>query len=225
MALGTGAIMGLVGAGVQGVTGLGQLIAGLAMHNERPTKVIPPEIEANLNQAQIQYLQGLPDEQYNQAIQNFQRNLAFGARQLQDRNSAIGGIASLVQQANDATLGLDVADANARFNNLQNLYAARKDMANERNIAWDWNARQKYLENAEAKQGLIGAGIQNLTGGINTGMSGFAQDNFANMYKGGNQNNFWNMIMGMKNQNPYSGVFGSGQGYGLPQGQTQSYPY
>lgn len=190
----TGALLGGIGAGVQGVTGLAQLIAGLSMQNDRPQRVIPPEIEQNLNQAQFQYLQGLPDEQYNQAIQNFQRNIAFGARTLQDRNSAIGGVSNLVQQANDATLGLDVADANARNQKLGALYGARQEVANQKIENWNWNERDKYLQKAQAKQALEGAGIQNINGGVNTALGGFAQDNFSKLLmgmNGGGDNYSW----------------------------------
>jgi hypothetical protein len=194
MALGAAAIMGLIGSGVQSAVGAYQAIRAASIKNDRPVRTIPPEIEQNLNQAQIQALQGMPDEQYNQTMQNFQRNLAFGARTLQDRNQAIGGVAGLVQGANDAALGLGVQDANMRRQNQQQLMGARQDMANQRMANWDWNERQKFQENAAAKSNLAGGAIANVTGAVNTGMSGFAQDNFSKMF-GDNSNNYMKQMM------------------------------
>ncbi len=208
MALGAAAIMGLIGSGVQAGIGAYQAIRAASIKNDRPVRTIPPELEQNLNQAQIQALQGMPDEQYNQVLQNYQRNLAFGARTLQDRNQAIGGVASLVQGANDAALGLGVADANMRRQNMDTLMGARSVIANEKQANWDWNQRQKYLENAAAKSNLAGGAIANISGAVNTGMSGIAQDNFSKMFGtggagsgsgagGGNNNNLNNMLLNM----------------------------
>src|ERR1022692_1272443 len=46
----------------------------LMADNPKPTYTIPPEIQANLSQGQQQAMEGLPDEQKQQYVNNLQRS-------------------------------------------------------------------------------------------------------------------------------------------------------
>lgn len=145
-----------------------QLLRGLsqAKSNQRPNYDIPKEIGQNLNQAQLYAQQGLPMDVYNRATANIDRNAAFGLRSLGDRRSGIAGISALNQSTNDAYSNLAMQDAQARMNNLAQLYNARSTMAGYRDKAFELNKMQPYMQRAQEAQALQGAGLQNIMRGL-----------------------------------------------------------
>ena len=70
-------------------------------------------------------LQGLPDEQKQQYIDNVQRNVSAGLYGLNSRNSAIGGVAGVVGQANEGAKNLLVADSQQRLQNIKEAQQAK----------------------------------------------------------------------------------------------------
>jgi hypothetical protein len=75
-------------------------------------------------------------------------------------------------------------DAQQRQQQEANLMNARQTMANYKDKAFDWNERQKYLEEAQAKQALAGSAIQNITGSANNVMGGLMQSKYMDFLKG-----------------------------------------
>lgn len=211
-----------------------QLMRGLsqANRNKRPEYNIPQEIGQNLNQAQMLAQQGLPMEQYNRAMANIDRNAAFGLRGMSDRRGGLVGLADLNQTTNDAYNNLAMQDAQARMNNIAQLYNARSTMANYRDKAFEINQMQPYLQQAQAAQGMQGAGLQNIMGGlqgIGNMASSQAYYNALNPMGGGMGNGMEammakNMMGGGQQFNPYqtlmnnfSNPFGGYAGYNLAQ--------
>lgn len=149
------------------VQGIGQGIKGnkLAKQNKRPTYEIPKEFQQNLAIAENMGRIGLPQQEYNQAQQNFQRNQASALRQF-NRMGNPRGLAGIVRAGNDATLGLDVADAQARMSNQRNAMGYRSQIGNQRLAKQQWDKFQLFGEKADAAAALQGAGRQNTMGGL-----------------------------------------------------------
>lgn len=139
---------------------------------QRPEYAIPNEIMQNQKMAQAAANEGLPSQQYNQAMQNIQRQQNRGLMAAGSRRGALMALPGLQQQANDQLLNLDVKDAQARMNNQQQLYGVNSQVAGFRDKAFNLNQMQPYLDNRNYYQSLLGAGNQNLTGGIDKAASG-----------------------------------------------------
>jgi hypothetical protein len=167
---------------VKGVQGIFQGAKGskLAKKNIRPTYEIPKEFQQNLAIAENMGRVGLPQQQYNQAQQNFQRNQAGALRQF-GRMGNPRGLAGIVRAGNDASLGLDVADANARMSNQRNAMGYRSQMGQQQLAKQNYDKFMKYGEQADAAAALQGAGRQNVMGGL----SELSQVGQMAMYNGG----------------------------------------
>lgn len=165
--------IGAITAGVQAIGGTAQLIAGarMAKKNKAPTYEIPAEVSQNLSDAQRMALEGMPAEQKQQYVQNLQRSTMFGLNAMNDRKAGLAGLSSLVQNQNDAYGNLLSMDAQARQQNQQLLMQQRENMAQYKDKQFDFNKVQPYLQKAQAAQALQGAGIQNILGGLQTGIN------------------------------------------------------
>jgi hypothetical protein len=152
---------------VKGIQGIFQGAKGsrLARQNVRPTYEIPKEFQQNLAIAENMARIGLPQQQYNQAQQNFQRNQAGALRQF-GRMGNPRGLAGIVRAGNDASLGLDVADAQARMSNQRNAMGFRSQLGQQQLAKQQWDKFQNYGEKADAAAALQGAGRQNVMGGL-----------------------------------------------------------
>lgn len=162
-----------VSAGVKGVTGIAQFLKGrkLAKQNARPTYEIPEEIKQNLSTAQMQALEGLPQEQVNQYLQNIGRSQNFALGAINERKGGLAGLGNIVQSSNDAYSNLMVQDAIAKQQNIANLVGQRNVMADYKDKQFQYNKVEPYQEKAEAATALKGAGLQNLFNAIDTGVN------------------------------------------------------
>lgn len=145
-----------------------QIIAG----NDRPDQKIPQAILDNQLMAKTLANQGLPSAQYSRAQQNIARNGTTALRGANDRRSGLMSIGTINKAANDATLGLDIADANAKRQNQQQLMATNNTVGQWENNVWDWNKRQKYLETAASARALLGARNANVNGAVDRAAAG-----------------------------------------------------
>jgi hypothetical protein len=170
-----------ISAGVSAATGLLSGITGLFQkhranqlekQNVRPMYNIPQNINDNLAIAKSQANQGLP--QYLRDLQNIGRNQNVTINTAQDRRGGLGAISQIQQGTNDANLNLDVKDAAYRIANMRNLMAQNQVYANYLDKQWDWNNKQKYLENAAAVRAMRTAGNANLNTGLNGIIGGAA---------------------------------------------------
>lgn len=173
-------LAGLIGGAaslIGGLFGIGQRRKAnrLARNTVFPTASVAAPLVENVGIAQQMASTGLPDEQYNLATQNINRNQAGALRTLSTlgRPSSAAGI---LRQTNDATLRLDAADAAARQANQRTLMQQNQVLAQEQNRVWDWNNRQKYLMQLQEISQLRNAGNQNIFGSlgslVNLGIGG-----------------------------------------------------
>lgn len=174
---GISTIAGAAAGLISGVTGIFQNARAkkMAKANVRPDYNIPGEITANQQLAQTMANQGLPGAQYAQQQQAIGRtaNNALGAAQT--RRGGLGSIGTIQQGANDAMLGLNVADGQQRMANIRNLMQQNQTLAQYRDKQWGWNNQAKYEENAAAVRALRTAGYQNINTALNSFIGAGAQ--------------------------------------------------
>lgn len=163
-----GGAANIAGGLVSGVTGFFQRrkakkeLAKL----QRPTYEVPNEIMQNQKMAQQAANEGLPSEQYAQAMQGIQRQQNSALNAAGGRRGVLMALPGIQQQSNDQTLNLNVKNAQARMNNKQQLYGINSQVAGYRDKAFNINKLQPYQEDKNYYQSMLGAGNQNMIGGI-----------------------------------------------------------
>ena len=164
----------VVGAGVSIYKGIKQKNDAKKLQNEnpRPSEALPEEELANQRMAQNMSLEGLPSAQYEQARKNIQRQQAAAVGSAQDRRSGVANIGAIQQGTNDAYGNLDAANAGARRQNQLALMGVNDKVAVYRDKLFDWNQRQRYIQNENYAMSLLGAGNANIYGGIDKAASG-----------------------------------------------------
>lgn len=172
---GIGQGMANVGSGLlSGITGFFQrrkakkALAGL----QRPEYQIPNEVLQNQKMAEKAASEGLPSQQYNQAVQNIQRQQSRALSAATSRRGGLMALPGVQQQANDALLGLDVKDAQARMANQQQLYGINSQVGAFRDKAWDINKMQPYQRDYNYNMSLLGMGNQNMLAGADKLLGG-----------------------------------------------------
>lgn len=159
-----------VGGGlISGVAGLLQRKKAkklLREAGEQPSYQIPQEILRNQKMAEQSANEGLPSQQYNNAMKNIQRSQVSALSGALDRRSALMALPRIQQQANDAYSNLDVADANARMQNQKTLYGIGAQTAQYRDKSYQINQYQPWERKYNYGMQLLGAGNQNLIGGL-----------------------------------------------------------
>lgn len=164
---GPGAAIG-IGAGVlQGVAGLFQKAkANKTLKSLKdPGYFIPGEYDKNLAISEEMAKTGMPKEQYNQAQTNIQRGSQTGLRQLGRMSNPFAAIQGLARGQQEAGLNLDVANANARRQNILGAMGARRELANQKLAQQQYN-QQSYMDKVNQANALKGAGAQNMFGGF-----------------------------------------------------------
>lgn len=165
---------GAIAQGVSGLlsTGIGLIQRGQAnrwlKRNPDPVENMPSEIKRNQGLAEIRANTGLPQEQYNNAMKNIQRQQLLSLRRASDfgGGKALAILGGLNQQGNDAVGNLDAADAGMRVDNEGRLMAANNNVANWKSQLFDRNVRQKWLRQFDQNMSQLGAGNQNIVGGV-----------------------------------------------------------
>lgn len=130
-----------------------------------PGYKIPKGFGQNLAQLEQLSRVGMPSQQYSQAQQNISRNVGTGVRALSRSANSSAGVAGLVRAQNDATLGLDVANAAARRQNILQAIGARRELAGQQ-LAQQQYAQNRYFDRVNQANAMIGAGTQNISGGL-----------------------------------------------------------
>lgn len=162
------------GGGATTTLGAAQLAYGLwkQKKNKRPNYEIPPEIQANLDQAETAALQGLPEEQKQQYLNSLKRQQTFSLAQANSRKAGLTGLAALNQQGNDAYANMLSMDAQTRMANQDKVYGMRQTLADYKDQAFQLNKSNPYYEQTAENNALIGAGMQNVSQGFQQGNSG-----------------------------------------------------
>lgn len=162
----------LVGGAVGGLIGLGVGLFGhkkannILNNNPRPVEPIPQAELANQQIAQNVANEGTPSAQYEAAKKNIQRQQAAAVAQAQDRRAGVGAIGVIQQGTDDAYGNLDAQSAAARRQGQLGLINVNSRIGAYQDKAWEWNQQQKYIQNFNYGQSLLGQSNQNIVGGV-----------------------------------------------------------
>lgn len=191
-----GAISGIIG----GIAGISQKHQGkklLKQIGEQPIEQLPDEYQTNQNLAQTMAAQGMPSEQYNQAMRNIQRQQLTSLRAANDRRGGLAVLPSLLAGSDNATLGLDAQSANMRTANQRQLMAVNNQVGGVKRQLFQQNVLNPYLRKYNYAQSLVGMGNQNLVGGIDKiatgGLMAYGNNNSSNsnIYNGAGAGGGW----------------------------------
>lgn len=161
-----------IGMGAQALLGVGQTIAGLTMPKPSvPDYDIPQEVYQNMTDAEHWALQGLPEAQRQNYIDQISQQGATALAQSGSRKSGMGMIASIAETKRQGSRELLGMDAAARAKNQEMLYSARNAMTQQKGIQQQWSLDKVNQERADRKE-MIGAGMQNIGGAFGSAMQG-----------------------------------------------------
>ncbi len=163
-------------AGGAATTTLGAVQMGIGLankkKNKRPTYEIPPEVAAGLNEAQRQALQGMPEEQRQQAISDMQRGQAYSLSQASSRKGGLQGIAALNENQNRGYATLANMSSQIRRQNQGQLFNQLQNVANYKDQKFQVNQLNPYYEKVAQNEAMIGSGMQNISQGFQASNSG-----------------------------------------------------
>ena len=158
--------MALLTAGLQTGIGLAQFGVGLFKKKpKRPKYNIPQEVFENMSDAEYAAFTGLPEEQKSQAISQMRESSTRALYEANTRKAGLGTISQLAGAEQKAQIELAVQDSVARARNLDRLQAARSEVASQREKKFQ-SQLGAYQEKKQERDRLIGAGLQNIMGGV-----------------------------------------------------------
>jgi hypothetical protein len=151
-----------IGAGVQALTGIGQIL--FAPNKKEPPKFkVSPFEEQALGLSQQMAATGIPDATKEFYRQQAMQSAIFGSRNLANlgRGFALAGQGNIQAQQDRAMLGLAMQDATARQQNLRNFETALLRRAQTDYRAFQ-NEAQQYANEEMRRASIVGAGIANV---------------------------------------------------------------
>jgi hypothetical protein len=153
---------------IKGIGGIFKNAKGkkLAKQNEFPDEAVNQNIIQNSAEADQMAQTGMPQAQYKNQQQAINTNQAGAVRLLANGNMPNSSLSSLTRAGNDATATLNSQDAVDRQQNQRFAIGQRGLLANEQNRVWDWNKRQRYLQNARAAAEYMRSGSQDISGAL-----------------------------------------------------------
>lgn len=161
-----GLVAGLGAAKAIGGIGQGNTADALEKQNIRPVDAPESEYLQNVAEANNMAQNGIASSQYNSSLNNIQRNQNFALRSATNRGGGLAALSGIIGAGNDAYSNLGVQDQIARERNLQTAFQQRRALALRKQQAFDWNDKQKFLENASAIRALRASSSQNIWGGL-----------------------------------------------------------
>lgn len=149
----------------------------------RPQYEIPDEVKQKLSAAHLMALEGLPAAQKQEFVQNIQRGMNFGLRNLSDRKAGIAGLSSLVQSGDDAYNKMLVEDATQKLENQKYLGTVQSEMGGFRDKAYQLNELEPYMQKSQSAAAMKGAGMQNIYGALQSGINAYGQSKYLDFLK------------------------------------------
>lgn len=166
----------LAAAGLGGLFGVAQKLQASNIDRNNPfqARTVNSLIAGNAAQAQNQARIGIAEQQYNNALNQQNQNLAnvLGTASRSGRNIPLAG---LLRQGNLATQQLNATDAQARQQNQRFAMQQNQILAQEQQNVRSYNIEQPYMRRMQQAAELRNAGNTNIFGalgaGINYGMA------------------------------------------------------
>lgn len=190
MALGT--ILGLASS----VPGLA--LGGYQLYKSSQIKPeeysIPAEVKQMLGIAESQAGNNMPG--YDLAKQSIGTSTSRGANLLERSTSGaslLGGISDLVASEQSGLTNLAATNAQVKAEQMKNLQNALMASAGYKDKEWQMNEGRDW----DLKNQLLNSGIQNIVGGVGTGVSSYMQSELMD-----SQLDYWNSILNAGGVNP-----------------------
>lgn len=176
--------MSLIMGGTQLLGGVfSSLVGGKQVRQGNRLLKQSPHLDYEIPSEAIQAAsEGLPSEQYANAMKNIQRQQATALSAANDRRGGLATIAKTQALSNDATGNLDAQDAAARMQN-------QRILGSYRDKAWGIKDRNRQEDRAYA-YGLIGSGNQNKAAGFDKITSGVGYGLLGGFGGGKSQNQY-----------------------------------
>jgi hypothetical protein len=158
------AIAGLAMGGAKTLAGLGQMIFSGRKHAE-PKYEIPQEVFQATQRAQEMAQTGMPEASRMQALQGAQQSALFGMRAAQDRRGGLASIGNIQAGLDRSNLAVAAQDAAMRQQNQRFAQQALMTQAQYRDKAFA-NQWQSWMNKEQQRRANVGAGLQNIMGGL-----------------------------------------------------------
>ena len=152
----------------QAAFGLGQAIIGGKRKREAPdlpTYDVSSEAYQNLSHAERMAMEGLPEAQKREYIENVHRTSATSLQQAGTRKGGLGLVPGVARQEREGWKSLLSMDAQARMENANKVFAMRDKISQEKFMKFQADTERAKILRGEA-DALTGAGIQNIAGAI-----------------------------------------------------------
>ena len=144
----------------------------MAQGLERPDYQIPDEVYQNLDQAEIMMLEGLPAEQKRSYLDNIERTTQSALENI-DKRKGGSGFTQAIQLEQDAQKNLLAQDVAQKQANIAEAMRQRQNVAGYKDKKQEDQMRA-YEDQAAAIEALTGASIENIFGGVQQGISQYA---------------------------------------------------
>lgn len=190
----------LAGGLLQAGLGIGQKAkaAKMAAGNKRPEYEISQQAKDNQALAESMASEGLSDSAKQLYTSNADRGLTSSIDAILKGGGDVNAITDLNDGYNQSLSQFAMAEDQAKFRNLNILMRANDALGAEHDKAWQINQYAPYADKAQQAAQMSASGMQNISGGINTGLSALS-------------------MAAMGKINPSAGVPGAA-GSGMPQG-------
>jgi hypothetical protein len=164
--------IGLIMGGVKAAAGGIQALSAGRKQAE-PKYEIPQEVFQATQRAQEMAQTGMPEASRMQALQGAQQSAVFGMRAAQDRRGGLASIGNIQAGMDRANLAVAAQDASMRLQNQRFAQQALMTQAQYRDKAFA-NQWQSWMNKEQQRRALIGAGMQNIMGGLDLAGSIYA---------------------------------------------------
>jgi len=156
-----------IGLAVGGVKALAGGIQALTAGKKRPEPQyqIPQEVFQATQMAQEMAKTGMPEASRMQALQGAQQSALFGMRAAQDRRGGLASIGNIQAGLDRSNLAVAAQDAAMRQQNQRFAQQALMTQAQYRDKAFA-NQWQSWMNKEQQRRANVGAGLQNIMGGI-----------------------------------------------------------
>jgi hypothetical protein len=156
--------IGLAIGGVKALAGGIQALTAGPKQAE-PKYEIPKEVFQATDIARQMAQTGMPEASRMQALQGAQQSALFGMRAAQDRRGGLASIGNIQAGLDRSALSVAAQDASMRQQNQMNYQRALLNQAGEQKLKFQ-TEHSSYLNREQQRRAIIGAGLQNVMGGL-----------------------------------------------------------
>ena len=156
--------IGLAIGGVKALAGgIQTLTAG--KKQAEPKYEIPQEVFQATQMAQEMARTGMPEASRMQALQGAQQSALFGMRAAQDRRGGLASLGNIQAGLDRSNLSVAAQDASMRLQNQRFAQQALMTQAQYKDKAFA-NQWQSWMNKEQQRRAQVGAGLQNIMGGL-----------------------------------------------------------